>query len=225
MTSFSKAFQFKRNTFLIHFGKYLWHLSYFCRFMLYKLALSKCDKRNWKVNCRPCPPKDNIVGIWSQYFHFSSTSIYVHCPLLWVAIQEFIRQIYKQYSHICIHISLNWNSSIILYSWSSIMYLYHWICSLSWISITSYLLVLLRAPPAGADLPRFHYNHRFRDGRSSKTKCTLGDKGLFWNGSIMIYSKISVSCFVCSDKESCSYFNIVQKDSLSLILRVELFRF
>ena len=133
MTSFSKAFQFKRNTFLIHFGKYLWHLSYFCRFMLYKLALSKCDKRNWKVNCRPCPPKDNIVGIWSQYFHFSSTSIYVHCPLLWVAIQEFIRQIYKQYSHICIHISLNWNSSIILYSWSSIMYLYHWICSLSWI--------------------------------------------------------------------------------------------
>ena len=122
MTSFSKAFQFKRNTFLIHFGKYLWHLSYFCRFMLYKLALSKCDKRNWKVNCRPCPPKDNIVGIWSQYFHFSSTSIYVHCPLLWVAIQEFIRQIYKQYSHICIHISLNWNSSIILYSWSSIMY-------------------------------------------------------------------------------------------------------
>ena len=41
----------------------------------------------------------------------------------------------------------------------------------------------------------------------------------------MIYSKISVSCFVCSDKESCSYFNIVQKDSLSLILRVELFRF
>ena len=85
MTSFSKAFQFKRNTFLIHFGKYLWQLSYFCRFMLYKLALSKCDKRNWKVNCRPCPPKDNIVGIWSQYFHFSSTSIYVHCPLLWVA--------------------------------------------------------------------------------------------------------------------------------------------
>ena len=140
-------------------------------------------------------------------------------------IQEFIRQIYKQYSHICIHISLNWNSSIILYSWSSIMYLYHWICSLSWISITSYLLVLLRAPPAGADLPRFHYNHRFRDGRSSKTKSTLGDKGFFWNGSIMIYSKISVSCFVCSDKESCRFFNIVHKDSLSLILRVELFRF
>ena len=92
-------------------------------------------------------------------------------------------------------------------------------------AITSYLLVLLRASPTGADLPRFHYNHRFRDGRSSKTKSTLGDKGFFWNGSIMIYSKISVSCFVCSDKESCRFFNIVQKDSLSLILRVELFRF
>ena len=184
--------------------------------MLYKLALSKCDKRNWKVNCRPCRPKDNIVGIWSQYFHFSSTSIYVHCPLLWVTdsgIHQADIQTILAYLHTHIF-ELEFINHIVFLEFHHV--LYHWICSLSWISITSYLLVLLRAPPAGADLPRFHYNHRFRDGRSSKTKCTLGDKGLFWNGSIMIYSKISVSCFVCSDKESCSFFNIVQKDSLSL---------
>ena len=58
-----------------------------------------------------------------------------------------------------------------------------------------------------------------------KPNVLLGIKDYFEMAALWIYSKISVSCFVCSDKESCRFFNIVQKDSLSLILRVELFRF